>query len=304
MVKKADKKVAKKTDKPKVKPKAKPKRQVNQAKQNNKQNTANFSAMSETQLFRQSLNPKLAWLLGDNELNLLVKMDTSIKVVNAILLKRLIFLIAPTFLTIIIAIIARKLAIAPIGLVIGGILFFNSIRATSAYYRTFALRRQVAFAQFTRMCAAYLPELKDGINLYSLFEKIVPRLNDPNDRTALQRLMINMQIDPKDPKPFLDFAKAFSVNERADLIMLTIQQMYLGDVDDSNIRSLAKDANHDLERQIDEVIRIKSQRFHSTTMKVSMVGFGVTIMILGAGIVTQVIESISPAIHSAGSGGL
>lgn len=256
--------------------------------------------MTEEQLFRQTLNPKLSWLLGDAELKLLVKMDTSQAVVEQHLIKRIIFLLGPSLISILVAILLHKIVIAPLGLVLGGLLFINDTRATFSYYRTFALRRQVAFAQFTRMCAAYLPELKDGINLYSLFEKIVPRLNDPNDRTALQRLMINMQVDPHDSKPFIEFAKAFSVNERADLIMLTIQQMYLGDVDDSNIRSLAKDANHDLERQIDEVIRIKSDRFQHTTMKISMIGFVVTVVILGAGIVTQVLESIAPAMKSGG----
>lgn len=53
--------------------------------------------------------------------------------------------------------------------------------------------------------------------------------------------------------------------------MLSIQQMYLGDVDDQNIRSLADDANEDMKRQIDNVIAIKMQKFQNVITKLAMI---------------------------------
>ena len=43
--------------------------------------------------------------------------------------------------------------------------------------------------------------------------------------------------------------------------MLSMQQMYLGDVDDTSVRALADDANTDLLKQIDKVIEKKSDKF-------------------------------------------
>jgi len=53
---------------------------------------------------------------------------------------------------------------------LGAGLWIMDSRKTTNYYREYKLKRQIAFAQFTRLAAAYLPELAKGANLYSLFK--------------------------------------------------------------------------------------------------------------------------------------
>lgn len=118
------------------------------------------------------------------------------------------------------------------------------------------------------MASAYLPEAKTGANLFSILKKIVPRMDLPEDRDNLNSLIIDMRPDPNDPKPFLDFSHAYSVSQSAEMVMLVIQQMYLGDVNDQNIRTLATDATKELTDQIDTVIDQKLKRFNAINLKI------------------------------------
>ena len=213
-----------------------------------------------------------AKLIGDKELDLMIKMDTPLQNIQTIMRNRTIVAGALLFFFLFLSIFIAKyrLFLILFGVLIAGVSWFMNIKNTNNYYARFRLARQVAFSQFTRLASAYLPELKSGVNLYSLFSKILPRMNNEKDKVALERLMIDMQIDPNDSTPFLDFAHSFSTSDRAELIMLSIQQMYLGDVDDDNIRSLAEDANEDMIAQIDEVIKYKTKKFNNLTTKISM----------------------------------
>lgn len=226
------------------------------------------------------MRTKLGWrgkLIGDQELEKLVIMDTKFKTVQKRITNRLIISGMMVVLGVVAGALVQAIMHKPwylgvgLGVVLAGVMWFMDIQKTSNYYRGFQLRRQVAFAQFTRLAAAYLPELKNNANLYTIFNNILPRLEVETDRNALRRLMVEMQVDPRDQTPWLDFAHTFSVSDRAELIMLSIQQMYLGDVDDQNIRSLADDANEDMKRQIDNVIAIKMQKFQNVITKLAMI---------------------------------
>lgn len=214
-------------------------------------------------------------LISDSELHKLVDMDTPAKSIIKRIKQRIFIsmftVIAGCALSLFVSgSVKTKATIAGASVGVAAVLWFANIRQTSAYYRNWQLARQLAFAQFTRLAAAYLPELAAGNNLYSIFKKLLPRMKDDKDRTALEGLMINMQIDPEDPKPFLDFAHKFTASDSAELIMLTIQQMYLGDVSDKNIRVLADDANKDMIRQIDTVINYKLRKFQQMTTIIAM----------------------------------
>lgn len=213
-----------------------------------------------------------AKLLGDRELDMLNKMDTSIAYMQKRMKNRVMVSIICVCLGLVMGLVMIKSfgILFGVGLALAGITWYMDIQKTVTFYRQFQLRRQIAFSQFTRLAAAYLPELKEGTNLYSIFERIVPRMEDQRDATALQKLMIDMQIDPEDSGPFLTFAHAFSVSDRAELIMLTIQQMYLGDVEDENIRSLADGANEDMLKQSDTIIAFKLKRFNNLTARIGI----------------------------------
>lgn len=227
--------------------------------------------INQTMLVRETLKGTAKWI-GDNELDMLVKMQTSTESIQRRMRNRVILSGFVVFASLVIGLVFRKffLAVFGFGILISALCWFLDIRRTSTYYRTYQLERQIAFAQFTRLSAAYLPELSHGANLYSIFKKILPRMDNPRDHASLETLMIDMQVDPEDPGPFLTFAHEFSVSDRAELIMLSIQQMYLGDVDDDNIRALAEDANEDMMRQIDDIIATKIRKFNNLTTRIAM----------------------------------
>lgn len=214
----------------------------------------------------------LATFYGDDELDLMIQMDTKLRVIGSIMIHRIV--IAMIFIVIGLGagLFFRKYlwyALAG-GFGIGALTWWMNIKNTKTLYSRFLLERQLSFSQFLRLAAAYLPALKQGANLYGVFKKILPRMTNKRDRVALERLMTDMGQNPQDQKPFLEFAQRFSVSDRAELAMLTIHRMYLGDVDDESLRALANDANADMMKEIDEVIRIKISKFDSLTTKIAM----------------------------------
>lgn len=221
-----------------------------------------------------------AKLIGDNELDMLVKMDTSVNYIQKRMQSRLVVAIVCVCVGIVAGIVVSKSfgILLGLGFAMAGLTWYMDQRKTVDFFRKFQLKRQIAFSQFTRLAAAYLPELKEGTNLYSIFAKIVPRMGDQRDTAALQKLMIDMQNDPDDSGPFLEFAHEFSVSNRAELVMLTIQQMYRGDVEDESIRSLANDANEDMIKQCDTIIAYKLKHFDNLTARI---GISAMIPIIG-----------------------
>lgn len=227
--------------------------------------------LNQTVLIRQRLTGP-AKLIDDNELDMLVKMETSLQSIQKRMLNRTIVAGAVVTISLVIGLILRKyfLAIVGLGILFAALTWYLDMRKTTDYYRNYRLERQIAFSQFTRLAAAYLPELSSGANLYSVFKKILPRMDNDRDHASLETLMIDMQIDPNDPGPFMKFAHEFSASDSAEMIMGTIQQMYQGNVDDRNIRALADLANEDMLRQIDDVIKHKINKFNNLTTRVAM----------------------------------
>lgn len=226
---------------------------------------------SKNVLIREQLTGP-AKLIGDGELDMLVKMDTSVNYIQKRMQSRLVVAIICVCVGLVAGIVVSKSfgILFGLGLALAGLTWYMDQRKTVDFFRKFQLKRQIAFSQFTRLAAAYLPELKDGTNLYSIFAKIVPRMGDQRDTAALQKLMIDMQNDPDDSGPFLEFAHEFSVSNRAELVMLTIQQMYRGDVEDESIRSLANDANEDMIKQCDTIIAFKLKHFDNLTARIGI----------------------------------
>lgn len=226
---------------------------------------------SKNILIREQLTGP-AKLIGDNELDMLIKMDTSVNYIQKRMQSRLVVAIVCVCVGLVAGLVVPKSfgILFGLGLALAGLTWYMDQRKTIDFFRKFQLKRQIAFSQFTRLAAAYLPELKEGTNLYSIFAKIVPRMGDQRDTAALQKLMIDMQNDPDDSGPFLEFAHEFSVSNRAELVMLTIQQMYRGDVEDESIRSLANDANEDMIKQCDTIIAYKLKHFDNLTARVGI----------------------------------
>lgn len=233
-------------------------------------------------------------LIGENELNLLVQMDTRLADIQKRMLMRLLLLSTTTVVGLVLGLLLFRKYVVYVtlfGVLLGVLGWFADINNTSRYYQRFRLRRQIAFSQFVRLAAAYLPELEKGVNLFSIFQKISNRLTYKSDRAALIRLMATMQLNPNDEKPFLDFAHAFSVADRAELIMLTIHSMYVGNVDPRNIQDLANDSNEDMLKQIDSIVQLKLSKFSSIPTKLGLSLIVVMIPYFGSIMVNVFISS-------------
>ena len=253
--------------------------------------------LAYNQLALNSMRSQLVFpysLIGENELNLLVQMDTRLADIQKRMLMRLLLLSTTTVVGLVLGLLLFRKYVVYVtlfGVLLGILGWFANINTTSRYYQRFRLRRQIAFSQFVRLAAAYLPELEKGVNLFSIFQKISNRLTYKSDRAALIRLMATMQLDPSDEKPFLDFAHAFSVADRAELIMLTIHSMYVGNVDPRNIQDLANDSNEDMLKQIDSIVQLKLSRFSSIPTKLGLALIVVMIPYFGSIMVNVFISS-------------
>lgn len=219
------------------------------------------ASLNEIETIRLQLKG-IGKFISDDDISKMIKMQYSVKDMQQWANMRLLFSFVVFILGVIVSFFIHHvrggMAVTMI-LTIGS--WFLSSNLINSSYEKYQIERNVAFAEITRLYSAYAPELQYGSNLIALLNRIVPRIENEADRNAMQKLILDIQKDPTDSKPFLDFAHIFSTSDRAELIMLSMQQMYLGDVDDTSVRALADDANTDLLKQIDKVIEKKSDKF-------------------------------------------
>lgn len=219
------------------------------------------ASLNEIETIRLQLKG-IGKFISDDDISKMIKMQYSVKDMqqwaNMRLLLSFVVFILGVIVSFFIHHVRGGMAVTMI-LTIGS--WFLSSNLINSNYEKYQIERNVAFAEITRLYSAYAPELQYGSNLIALLNRIVPRIENEADRSAMQKLILDIQKDPTDSKPFLDFAHIFSTSDRAELIMLSMQQMYLGDVDDTSVRALADDANTDLLKQIDKVIEKKSDKF-------------------------------------------
>lgn len=219
------------------------------------------ASLNEIETIRLQLKG-IGKFISDDDISKMIKMQYSVKDMqqwaNMRLLLSFVVFILGVIVSFFIHHVKGGMAVTMI-LTIGS--WFLSSNLINSSYEKYQIERNVAFAEITRLYSAYAPELQYGSNLIALLNRIVPRIENEADRSAMQKLILDIQKDPTDSKPFLDFAHIFSTSDRAELIMLSMQQMYLGDVDDTSVRALADDANTDLLKQIDKVIEKKSDKF-------------------------------------------
>lgn len=237
--------------------------------------------------------PRYCNLYGEKELFKMVQMDTPPETIAKFMKMRITLLFAPIIPGLIVAFymytsgsyiksIPQAIMTGILGgLGIGATLWGMDIRSKAAQYEVWLIKRQIAFSQFVRMVAAYAPGLANGTNLFSMMRKIGPRMADKRDKASINRLMITMQDNPKNSEPWRQFAHEFSTSPRAELTMLTIQRMYLGNVDDEAIQSLAKDSNNDLIRQIDKIIDFKKRKFEQVPTRLTMTCMFLILGVLG-----------------------
>ncbi|WP_260288387.1 hypothetical protein [Peribacillus aracenensis] len=166
-----------------------------------------------------------------------------------------------------------------IGSLIGSVLFFKmKYKKISSKYSTWKFQRHLQFSKFTRLLIPYLKQSKGQVSLYAIFNKILQRLEDEQDRNSLYKLMSEMSSKPSDIQPFIDFANRSSGTDMSVLFMSTIFDFQQSTFDTSVIDELGKIASEELISNIDEIINFKLRRFVFFPTKIVMSSF---VIVLG-----------------------
>lgn len=140
-------------------------------------------------------------------------------------------------------------------------------------YRVWKFERQLNFSKFTRLVIPYLKASGGSTALYSIFNKILKRMDNPTDRDNLYQLMGEMGDRPHDIQPFLDFANRSSGTDMSHLFMSTIFDFQQSTFDVSVIDELGKLASEEMMTSIDEIIDMKLKRFAMFPTKIVMSSF-------------------------------
>lgn len=181
-------------------------------------------------------------------------------------------------------IINIKIMILAIGVPI--FLYYMQAKDIDRAYNQFKFERHLQFTKFTRLLVPYLKQATDGVNLYSIFNKIVKRLDYEADRGLLLKLMQDMSDKPNDIAPFIEYAKQSSGTDMSILFMSTIYDLRHGSADITVIEELGKLASEELMNGIDSIINFKLRRFTYFPTKVTMstfilvMGFAISVLIL------------------------
>lgn len=172
------------------------------------------------------------------------------------------------------------------GMIVGAFLFYKrQHHRVRSKYTTWRFQRHLQFSKFTRLLIPYLKQSKGQVSLYSIFSKIMQRLDDEQDRNSLYRLMSEMSSKPNDIQPFIDYANRSSGTDMSVLFMSTIFDFQQSTFDTSVIDELGKISSEELINGIDEIITFKLKRFIFFPTKIVMssfvivVGFAIAVLI-------------------------
>lgn len=173
-----------------------------------------------------------------------------------------------------------------IGILVGSIMFYKMrYKNVSSQYNTWKFQRHLQFSKFTRLLIPYLKQSKGGVSLYTIFNKILQRTEDEQDRNSLYTLMSEMSSKPNDIEPFIAFANRSSGTDMSVLFMSTIFDYQQSTFDTSVIDELGKIASEELLSGIDEIINFKLRRFVFFPTKIVMssfiivVGFAIAVLL-------------------------
>lgn len=164
-----------------------------------------------------------------------------------------------------------------LALVVPFLMYFMQGRSITSVYSRYKFQRHLQFAKFTRLLVPYLKQTSAGVNLYSVFNKIVPRLEHEADKTLLLTLMKEMSDKPNSIVPFTEYAEKTSGSDMSILFMSTIYDLRQGTSDLSVITELGQIASEELMQSIDQIIEYKSRRFLLFPTKITMSTFLIVI---------------------------
>lgn len=151
--------------------------------------------------------------------------------------------------------------------------FFDYLRVNN-HYEMFQFKRQLDFNKFIRMLMPYLRG--NEVTLYQALNKMKDRLEDGTTRTALVTLIAKLNGDMDSVIPYEEFAEEASGVERSKLIMQTLFDFNQSSNDSTTINELGKIVDTELEKDIDEIIEKKDDKFEHENY---LLGFSMVIVV-------------------------
>lgn len=161
------------------------------------------------------------------------------------------------------------------GLAIGWFIWWNEYKRAHKYYGNFNFEKQLVFSKFTRMLIPYL--LQTNSTLYSVFNRMLDRLDDSHVKSCLERLLIEMNENPNSEEPFIKFAKDASGTDSSILFMTTLYDFQQNTFDHSIIEELGQLSSEQLFEGVDEIISYKLRKFALYPTKLTMASFIITL---------------------------
>ncbi|MCM3113655.1 hypothetical protein [Lederbergia lenta] len=161
------------------------------------------------------------------------------------------------------------------GISISGFLWWNEYSRAKKFYGNFNFEKQLQFSKFTRMLIPYL--LQSGTTLYSVFTRLLDRIEDGHVKSSLERLLIEMNEYPNSDVPFVRFAKNASGTDSSILFMTTLYDYHQNTYDNSIIMELGQLSSVQLFEGVDEIITYKLRKFSMYPTKLTMASFVITL---------------------------
>ena len=159
------------------------------------------------------------------------------------------------------------------------------------FYRGWKFERQLNFSKFSRLVIPYLKAANGRTALYTIFNKILIRTENKDDRRSLYTLMGEMSDNPQSLAPFTAFAERSSGTDMSHLFMQTIFDFQQSTSDSSVIDELGRIAAKDMLSAVDDIIEMKLRRFSMFPTKIVMSSF-VLVVGLGLGLMLHNFKAI------------
>lgn len=174
---------------------------------------------------------------------------------------------------------------------VGFLIYKMKVSSIKGMYGQWKFERELEFSRFVRLLIPYLKQSGGDVSLYTVFNKMLGRMDSEEDRNSLYMLMGEMSSRPGDMRPFSDYADRSSGSDMAHLIMSTVYDFQQSTQDTTVIDELGKMASDHMMDAIDQIIAMKIKRFGMFPTKIVMSSF---ILVIGfaAGVLLEAVMDL------------
>lgn len=180
-----------------------------------------------------------------------------------------------------------------VSLVLGYVTYVFQAREITGALKSWRFKRSMAFAQLTQLIVPYLFLMKaHGGSLVEVFQNVSARLENPNDRALVVRLMRDMQNNPNSDAPFIDFAKSFTDDPNAVVFMTAINRSAQTKGNNDVIEDLAERAQAQLLEKVNQVQQVKEAKMVILPTYVTIIGMLINLIMVMSAMMNQMASAM------------